>query len=103
LDPVTLRPTDTVERAAELMRLHNISGVPITTDDDKLVGILTRRDMKFMDQSEGSRVQGLDGSRVQGFKESSESTLSAPRPLGPSAPRTLRVEEVMTKENLVTA
>lgn len=55
LDPVTLRPTDPVERAVELMRLHNISGVPITVDDNKLVGILTRRDLKFIEEP-GKRV-----------------------------------------------
>src|SRR5437867_5222901 len=30
LDPVTLRPDDSVSLAAEKMKLHNISGVPIT-------------------------------------------------------------------------
>ncbi|MBK8269311.1 MAG: IMP dehydrogenase [Planctomycetes bacterium] len=46
-DPVTLRPSDTVERAAVLMRLHNISGVPIVEDGDRLVGILTRAISSF--------------------------------------------------------
>ena len=49
LDPITLRPSDAVSRAQEVMRLHNVSGVPITTEDGKLVGILTRRDMKFLE------------------------------------------------------
>jgi IMP dehydrogenase len=49
LDPVTLRPNDSVARAAEIMTLQNISGVPITADGGKLVGILTRRDLKFLD------------------------------------------------------
>src|SRR5262249_14472937 len=49
LDPVTLRPDEPVERAIEQMRLHNISGIPITEPDGKLVGILTRRDLKFVD------------------------------------------------------
>ncbi len=48
-DPVTLRPGDTITRAREIMRLHNVSGVPITTDNGKLVGIVTRRDMKFLE------------------------------------------------------
>lgn len=46
-DPVTLRPTDSLERVKEIMRLHNVSGIPITEGDGKLVGILTRRDMKY--------------------------------------------------------
>jgi len=42
LDPVTLRPDDSVERAQTVMRLQNVSGVPITRPDGTLVGILTR-------------------------------------------------------------
>ncbi len=49
LDPVTLRPDDTVERALTTMRLHNVSGIPITREDGVLVGILTRRDLKFLE------------------------------------------------------
>ena len=49
LDPITLRPGDSVSRAQEVMQLHNVSGVPITTAEGKLVGILTRRDMKFLE------------------------------------------------------
>lgn len=51
LDPVTLRPEDSVERAQTVMRLHNVSGIPITHGDGKLVGILTRRDLKYLDAS----------------------------------------------------
>ncbi len=49
LDPVALRPDDSVERAQSVMRLHNVSGIPITHEDGTLVGILTRRDMKFLE------------------------------------------------------
>jgi len=52
LDPVTLRPTDAVERAETIMRLHNVSGIPVTDDGGKLVGILTRRDLKFREASD---------------------------------------------------
>ena len=52
LDPVTLRATDSVERARTIMALHNVSGIPITEQDGKLVGILTRRDLKFLEPSE---------------------------------------------------
>ncbi len=47
IDPVTLRPDEPIEAAKIAMRLHNVSGVPITTADGELVGILTRRDLKF--------------------------------------------------------
>jgi IMP dehydrogenase len=51
LDPVTLRPSDSVERAQMIMRLHNVSGIPITKEDGSLVGILTRRDLKFLEDA----------------------------------------------------
>jgi len=46
-DPVTLSPTEPVRRAQELMREQNVSGIPIV-EGKKLVGILTRRDLKFL-------------------------------------------------------
>lgn len=47
LDPVTLSPTDPVQRALEVMQEQNVSGIPII-QRKKLVGILTRRDLKFL-------------------------------------------------------
>jgi len=46
-DPVTLSPGEPVRRAQELMNEQNVSGVPIV-DGKKLVGILTKRDLKFL-------------------------------------------------------
>jgi IMP dehydrogenase len=46
-DPVTLTPNEPVRRAQELMKEQNVSGVPIV-EGKKLVGILTRRDLKFL-------------------------------------------------------
>jgi len=50
-DPVTLGPEAPVSEARRLMLEQNISGVPITEGgqrNGKVVGILTRRDMKFL-------------------------------------------------------
>ncbi|MCC7145805.1 MAG: IMP dehydrogenase [Phycisphaeraceae bacterium] len=50
-DPVTLPPELPVSEAQRLMNEQNISGVPITDNgkpSGKVVGILTRRDMKFL-------------------------------------------------------
>ncbi|HLB74415.1 MAG TPA: IMP dehydrogenase, partial [Sedimentisphaerales bacterium] len=47
LDPVTLSPGEPVRRAQELMNEQNVSGIPIV-QGKKLVGILTRRDLKFL-------------------------------------------------------
>ena len=46
-DPVTLTPDQPVRRAQELMNEQNVSGIPIV-EGKKLVGILTRRDLKFL-------------------------------------------------------
>jgi IMP dehydrogenase len=56
-DPVTLSPEDTVARAAQLMSEQGVSGFPVTVDGSRhgeVVGILTRRDMKFHAGREGS-------------------------------------------------
>jgi len=66
LDPVTLTPAEPVRRAQELMNEQNVSGIPIL-DGKKLVGILTRRDLKFLKDYD------------------------------------VKISEVMTKTNLVTA
>ncbi|HMD83560.1 MAG TPA: IMP dehydrogenase [Terriglobia bacterium] len=65
VDPVTIGPENRIADALEIMKKYKISGVPVT-QEGKLVGILTNRDLRFEDR--------LD----------------------------LPVEEVMTKENLIT-
>lgn len=67
VDPVTLPPHATVAEAIRLMDERNIGGVPIVGQDGKLKGIITRRDLRFLESGE------------------------------------MRVEQVMTKDNLVTA
>jgi IMP dehydrogenase len=47
-DPVTLTPDAPIQRARELMEEHRISGIPIVSGD-KVVGILTSRDLKFVE------------------------------------------------------
>jgi len=66
-NPATLPPDATVEQARDLMDQVNVSGVPIIRADGRLEGILTRRDLRFLENWD------------------------------------LRVSEVMTRENLVTA
>ncbi|OPZ58831.1 MAG: Inosine-5'-monophosphate dehydrogenase [Deltaproteobacteria bacterium ADurb.Bin510] len=46
VDPITMRPDQTIGEALMLMNHYRISGVPITVDG-KLVGILTNRDLRF--------------------------------------------------------
>ena len=47
VEPVTLPADARVSDALELMGTYHISGVPITDDAGKLVGILTNRDLRF--------------------------------------------------------
>lgn len=47
VDPVTLPPTATLAEAEAVMSRYRISGVPITDEGGKLVGILTNRDVRF--------------------------------------------------------
>lgn len=49
VDPVTIDPDRTVEDALDLMGRYKISGVPVVKDE-KLVGILTNRDLRFVDR-----------------------------------------------------
>jgi IMP dehydrogenase len=66
-DPVSLPPDASVSRAREVMDQHNVSGVPITVSGGRLVGIITRRDLRFLEDTQ------------------------------------LKIAQVMTRENLVTA
>src|SRR3982750_4547401 len=65
VDPITLPPTATIATARSVMREYNVSGIPIVEGGDasgvrarshggngrppKLVGIMTRRDLKFQE------------------------------------------------------
>ena len=49
VDPLTLRPDDTLAAAEALMSRYHISGIPITDGDGRLVGILTNRDTRFVE------------------------------------------------------
>src|SRR5438128_4223602 len=47
VDPVTMRPWQTIAEALQVMEKYKISGVPVTDANGKLVGILTNRDLRF--------------------------------------------------------
>lgn len=66
-DPFFLSAEHKIADAEAIMKKYRISGVPITDEDNKLVGIITNRDMRFETQMDK------------------------------------KIDEVMTKENLVTA
>lgn len=66
-NPFSLTPEHHVYDAEELMSRYRISGVPIVDEDNRLVGIITNRDLRFVHDY------------------------------------SIKIKEVMTKDNLVTA
>ena len=46
-DPVTISVNAIVKDALELMAEYHIGGIPVVDDDNKLVGIVTNRDLRF--------------------------------------------------------
>jgi IMP dehydrogenase len=47
VNPVTIRPDQTLAEARALMATWRISGIPVTEPNGRLVGILTNRDVRF--------------------------------------------------------
>ena len=62
-DPVTLPPTATLGEARAIMARFHISGVPIT-QDGRLVGILTNRDLRFEDDDSHAVSEVMTKSRL---------------------------------------
>jgi inosine-5'-monophosphate dehydrogenase len=51
-EPVTVAPDATIADAMAVMAQYHISGVPVTDDTGRLVGIITNRDLRFVEASE---------------------------------------------------
>ena len=47
VNPITMRPEQTLAEALELMRIHRISGIPVVKANGKIAGIVTNRDVRF--------------------------------------------------------
>jgi IMP dehydrogenase len=67
IDPITVNSQATLREVNQIMREYKIGGIPVTDADNKLVGIITNRDMRFQKDL------------------------------------TLKIGEIMTKENLIVA
>jgi len=52
VEPIALTEDRMVKEALELMQHYHISGIPVVNHDKKLVGILTNRDIRFLDDVE---------------------------------------------------
>lgn len=67
LNPITVAKEETLENVERVCQRYNISGLPVVDDQHRLVGMITRRDVKYLPKDN------------------------------------TKVEEVMTKTNLITA
>ncbi|MCK5709633.1 MAG: IMP dehydrogenase [Deltaproteobacteria bacterium] len=47
VNPLTVRPNHTVKEALDIMLSQNITGLPVTKEDETLLGIVTFRDLRF--------------------------------------------------------
>lgn len=52
VEPIMLHPTATLGEAEQIMSNYHISGVPIVDGEGRLVGILTNRDIRFIDATD---------------------------------------------------
>ncbi len=46
-DPIVIHPDATIHDCLNLMRQYHISGIPVTDNNNTLVGIITNRDLRF--------------------------------------------------------
>jgi len=54
-EPITIKPNQTVKEALEIMANYKISGVPVVDSKNKLIGILTNRDLRFLHKKDYSK------------------------------------------------
>lgn len=52
VEPITLSPDASLQDAENIMSTYHISGVPVTEEGGRLVGILTNRDIRFVEPSD---------------------------------------------------
>jgi IMP dehydrogenase len=64
LDPVTLPKTAKVADAKNAMREYSIGGIPIVDDNNKLIGIVTNRDLRFEKNNKRSITEVMTSERL---------------------------------------
>ncbi|MEX2307206.1 MAG: IMP dehydrogenase [Pirellulales bacterium] len=101
VDPVTLPPEASVATAHETMLRSNVSGIPIVKND-RLVGIITRRDLRFLEHhdvpiSEVMTSENLVTARGTVTLEQAEKILMAKK-----VEKLLLVDENMRLTGLIT-
>jgi IMP dehydrogenase len=68
VDPITISPDKTVEDALAIMSKYKISGVPVT-EGQKLVGILTNRDLRFVKDHSASVTEYMTSKNLVTVQE----------------------------------
>jgi len=65
IDPITVHPEATVEEAAQLLHLYDISGLPVVDDAGRPVGVISQSDLLEMPPLVGALIRAkLSGLRV---------------------------------------
>jgi IMP dehydrogenase len=59
-DPVTVGPDATIAELDALCGAYRVSGLPVVDDDRRLVGIITNRDLRFIEPSDFARLRVRD-------------------------------------------
>jgi len=59
IDPIFISPDATVAEADALMGEYKISGVPVVDEEMNLIGIITNRDMRFIDDMKSIKVKDV--------------------------------------------
>jgi IMP dehydrogenase len=69
-DPITVAPSVTIKEAEDLMKSHNISGVPVVDNKKQLKGIITKSDLIFEDNKNKKvkEVMTIRGKLITGSK-----------------------------------
>ncbi len=71
LDPITVKADSTVADALELMAEYKIGGIPVVGENQKLVGIVTNRDLRFEKDMDKKVTEMMTG---EGLVTADEST-----------------------------
>ena len=69
VNPVTITPDKELKDALDLMKNHKISGIPVVEKNNKLVGILTNRDVRFVENTSIKVKNLMTKNNLQTVKE----------------------------------
>jgi IMP dehydrogenase len=100
-DPVTLPPDETVRTAKKLMEAHHISGVPITVNG-YLRGILTRRDLRFLTDSDQKIAEVMTKDNLVTAKENTTLAEAEQILTGNKVEKLLLVDDQYRLKGLIT-